>query len=227
MRCDGEVCASADGVCVCADDCGVRCVRCAGGLDCWAKSEVVNSRKANRFTMFLRGKCEPRILRRMHAPAPASSPSPALRAILIGGLLAGVGDITQAFVVFGIRNGITPVRVLQSVAVGLFGRAAVNGGAKMAIAGLLLHFSIATIWAAAYVGASRWVRLLRERTVLCGPLYGVIVFLFMYQVVLPLSRVARDPRSSLFTVPLVITGWFGHPLLVGLPIAWATRRFAR
>jgi hypothetical protein len=25
----------------------------------------------------------------------------------------------------------------------------------------------------------------------------------------------------------VITGWIGHPLLVGLPIALATRRYAR
>jgi hypothetical protein len=56
-------------------------------------------------------------------------------------------------------------------------------------------------------------------------LYGIVVFLIMYEVVLPMSRVARDPLASLFTAPLIITGWIGHPLLVGLPIALATRRF--
>ena len=52
--------------------------------------------------------------------------SGAARAILWGGLLAGVGDITFAFVVW---RGIGPVRVLQSVASGLLGAAAREGGA--------------------------------------------------------------------------------------------------
>ena len=36
--------------------------------------------------------------------------------------------------------------------------------------------------------------LLVRRPVLCGLLYGVVVFLFMYEIVLPFSRVARDPH---------------------------------
>jgi hypothetical protein len=144
-------------------------------------------------------------------------------AILTGAALAGIGDLTQAFIVFGWR-GVAPIRVLQSIAVGAAGPAAYNGGWWMASVGLLLHFLIATIWAAAYQRASRGLRVLVERPVICGLSYGVIVFLFMYEVVLPLSRVARDPRASLFTAPLIITGWIGHPLLVGLPIALANRR---
>jgi hypothetical protein len=152
-------------------------------------------------------------------------PSPA-HAILAGGVLAGNGDLAQAFVVSG-ACGVGPIRVLQSIAVGVAGRAAYDGGWGMALAGLVLHFLIAATWAAIYQRASRTLRLLVDRAVLCGLLYGVIVFLCMYEVVLPLSRVARDPRASLFTTPLVITGWIGHPLLVGLPIAVATRRFGR
>lgn len=147
----------------------------------------------------------------------------AARAILTGGLLAGIGDITQAFVVFGYR-GVSPIRVLQSIAVGVAGSAAYDGGSSMALAGLMLHFVIATIWAAVYQRASHRFRVLVDMPVLCGLLYGVIVFLFMYEVVLPLSRVARDPRASLFTTPLIITGWIGHPLVVGLPIALAANR---
>jgi hypothetical protein len=91
----------------------------------------------------------------------------------------------------------------------------------------VLHFVIATIWAAIYVWASRRMRPLVERPILFGLLYGILVFLIMYEVVQPLSLVARDPRASLFTAPLVITGWVGHPLLVGLPIALTTRHFSR
>ncbi len=147
----------------------------------------------------------------------------AWRVILLGGLLAGIGDITQAMVVFGLR-GASPERVLQSVALGLLGRSAFDGGWKTALAGLGLHFLIAIIWATVYYAASRVVRIMMTQPVLSGLLYGEIVFLFMYLVVLPLSQVHRDPHASLFTVPLILTGWIGHPLLVGLPIALAVRR---
>ena len=44
-----------------------------------------------------------------------------------GGLLAGGLDITAAFVIYGVR-GATPVRILQSIASGLLGVAAFQGG---------------------------------------------------------------------------------------------------
>jgi uncharacterized membrane protein YagU involved in acid resistance len=146
------------------------------------------------------------------------------RAVLAGGILAGLGDMTQALIVFG-QRGVPPIRVLQSIAVGVAGRAAFDGGWRMALLGLVLHFLIATIWAAIYLRVSGTLRLLVEHPILCGLLYGIVVFLIMYEVVLPMSRVARDPLATLFTAPLIITGWIGHPLLVGLPIALATRRF--
>lgn len=151
-------------------------------------------------------------------------PTEKAHAILAGGVLAGIGDMTQALIVFG-RRGVAPARVLQRIAVGVAGRAAFDGGWRMALLGVVLHFPIATIWAAIYVRVSGSLQVLVERPVFCGLLYGLLVFLIMYEVVLPLSRVARDPRSTLFTAPLVITGWIGHPVLVGLPIALATRRF--
>src|SRR3954468_8203563 len=114
-----------------------------------------------------------------------------LNAIVFGGFFAGIGDIAQALIVYG-ALGVAPLRVLQSIAVGIEGRAAYDGGWPTALGGLLLHFFIATIWAAIYQRASMRLRLLVERPVLCGLLYGVIVYLFMYEAVLPLSRVARD-----------------------------------
>lgn len=155
---------------------------------------------------------------------PAQWRQSAARAILAGGILAGLGDMTQALIVFG-QLGVAPTRVLQSIAVGVAGRAAFDGGWRMAVLGVVLHFAIATIWAAIFVRVSRAVGLLIERPILSGLLYGIVVFLIMYEVVLPLSRVARDPRATLFTASLIITGWIGHPLLVGLPIGLATRRF--
>jgi hypothetical protein len=144
------------------------------------------------------------------------------RAIVWGGLLAGVGDIAFAFVVSGLR-GVGPVRVLQSVASGLLGRAAAEGGWATAALGALLHFFIAFVWAAIYWVASRRLRVLVERPVVCGLLYGVVVYFLMYFVVLPLSAI-YFPLNR--TASSILLNAAGHMLLVGLPIALAAGKFS-
>ena len=78
-----------------------------------------------------------------------------LQAILIGGLIAGALDITCAFIFSYIRSGRSPAFVLQSVASGVLGRDAYQGGTKTAALGLGFHFVIALTAAAVYVLASR------------------------------------------------------------------------
>ena len=151
--------------------------------------------------------------------APAPRP---LKAIFWGGLLAGVGDITQAFVAFGLL-GAKPFRILQRIAGGIFGARSMQMGWTSATIGLACHFLIAFTAATVYYLASRKLRTLVEHPVVCGLLYGEAVFLFMYFVVLPLS--ALGPAR--FNIATYITGPIGHPLLVGLPIALAVRRFVR
>lgn len=148
--------------------------------------------------------------------------SRAARAIGWGGLLAGVGDITFAFVMSGLR-GVGPVRVLQSVASGLLGKAAAEGGLATAALGAGLHFLIAFIWATVFWLASRKLKVLVRHPVVCGLLYGFAVYAFMYLVVLPLSAAYFKPTFTLYTVSL---NGAGHMLLVGLPIALAASKFS-
>ncbi len=58
-----------------------------------------------------------------------------LEAILWGGTVAGILDITDAIVVSSFF-GVAPARVLQSVASGLLGRASFGGGISTAALGL-------------------------------------------------------------------------------------------
>ncbi|HET8647044.1 MAG TPA: hypothetical protein VFO85_16225, partial [Vicinamibacteria bacterium] len=83
-----------------------------------------------------------------------------VRAILLGGLVAGTMDITAAILLYA-RRGVPPLRILQSVASGLLGRAAFTGGVPTAALGLALHFFIATTAAAVYVLAARRLPLAR------------------------------------------------------------------
>ena len=147
------------------------------------------------------------------------------RAIIAGGAAAGTLDILAALINSGLR-GVGPGRVLQTIAGGLVGRAAaVEGGMKTAALGLALHFLIATSAAAVYYAASLKLPALKRRAVVCGMLYGVAVYLFMYTVVLPLSALQTRFFSQAATA--ILTSLLIHIFCVGLPIALATRRFAQ
>src|SRR5207248_6457897 len=110
--------------------------------------------------------------------------------IFWGGLLAGVFDLTQAFIGFSLM-GSTPFRILQRIAGGIFGMYSRDMGWISAAVGLVCHFAVAFGAAAVYYFASRKLRLLVERPVLCGLFYGELVFLFMYFVVIPLSAIGH------------------------------------
>ena len=134
-------------------------------------------------------------------------------AVLLAGLAAGVGDTLLAIGLYHVSPG----PIYRSVASGLIGReAAVRGGLVTAALGMLLHFFIATTAAAVYFALAAKLKLLREQAVPCGLAFGVAVYLFMKEVVVPLSLA----RPSPFAWALLA----GHALLVGLPIALVARR---
>ena len=143
----------------------------------------------------------------------------AYRAILWAGLIAGTLDITAASVQ-GILRGGNPMRVLRSVASGLLGVDALQGGVGTAALGLVLHFLIAFGAATVFFVASRKMRFLVDHAVVCGLLYGVAVYAFMNSVVVPLS-------AAPFEIPYKPIGLIIHMLCVGLPIALVVRRFSK
>ena len=146
-----------------------------------------------------------------------------LHAILVGGLSAGVLDFIGACVLNAPR-GVTPVRIAQSVASGLVGARAFQGGYGTATIGIALHFLIALTAAAVYVTASRRLPLLTNSPIVSGAIYGIAVYWFMQLIVLPLSAV---PFKVSFTLQSVVIGLVVHILCVGLPIAMAARRYLK
>jgi len=155
----------------------------------------------------------------------AADKSRALRAILLGGLIAGILDISYACIFSYIRRGTSPVVILQSVASGALGRSAFEGGAKTAALGLFFHFLIATTAAAVYYLASRKLRFLVNHPFICGPLYGIGVYLFMNFGVLPLSAIG--PRATPLPLSALIGGLLIHMFGIGLVIALVVRRYSR
>ena len=141
--------------------------------------------------------------------------SRAWAAILWGGLVGGTLDITFA-AIRSMQLGSTAGRMLRGIAAGLLGRGVLDAGRGYALLGLGLHFFIAFSAAATYYVASRRLRFLVSWPWVCGPAFGALWWLMMNRIVLPLSALHVSPA---FTVP----GFLAVTLLVGLPVALATR----
>lgn len=143
--------------------------------------------------------------------------------ILYGGLVVGILDGLFALVFYGLILSAKPMRIFQSVASGLLGRASFEGGIPTFLLGILLHFVVASCIAAVYYLASLKLPVLIHRPVVCGLIYGMLAYLGMNYVVIPLSAA----RSGPFSLRLFLPAFIGHALLVGLPIALLTRRSAK
>jgi hypothetical protein len=173
-------------------------------------------------------KIMPAETRRNVVSAISTSPSPerprALAAILWGGVIAGAFDLTYATVFYSFR-GVKPIRVSQSIASGLLGPKAYEGGVATAILGVVLHFVIAIGAATVFYLVSRKFTFLTQKPVLWGPLYGAAIYFFMHFVVLPL---AANPRFRTTTLSVATVSDFAiHMILIGPSIALAARRFSR
>lgn len=150
-----------------------------------------------------------------------------LQPILIGGLIAGVLDITYAFVFSYIRSSRTPEFVLQSVASGALGRDAYQGGAKTAALGLGFHFAIALTAAAIYVLASRALPFMTTHPIISGIIYGLGVYAFMYCVVLRVSAIRATTWPWSLPKSVLIGGLLIHMFGIGLPIALVNRQYSK
>jgi hypothetical protein len=143
--------------------------------------------------------------------------------ILYGGLIVGILDGLFALIFYGLILGVKPMRIFQSVASGLLGKASFEGGTPTFLLGILLHFVVASCIAAVYYLASLKLPVLIHRPVVCGLVYGMLAYLGMNYVVIPLSAA----RSGPFSLRLFLPAFLGHALLVGLPIALIARRSAK
>ena len=136
---------------------------------------------------------------------------------MIGGFAAGTLDILASMIIWSWRvpravaGGVLGPRVFQTEALTVWSL------------GLALHYVIACGAATVYYLASRRLVFLREHAVVCGVFYGISVWLVMSLVVVPLSALhAMGP----FEYWSVVRGLLVHMVCVGLPIAFAVKKFS-
>ena len=146
--------------------------------------------------------------------------SRALPTIALAGLIAGILDITSAFVIAGIK-GTGSIRMLQGIASGLLGQRSFEGGMATAGLGLGIHFLIALPRQRCFTPPAGNCSSLTQHAVVSGLLYGIAVYIFMYWIVVPLAFPTAHHSMSRDVTAVII-----HIVLIGLPIALVVRRFS-
>lgn len=155
------------------------------------------------------------------APAISRRRGRAARAIFWAGLVAGTLDLAFA-ITYAIVRGRTAASLLKTVAGGALGRSAQQGGAGVAALGVAFHFTIAFTAAAVFCGLTRLFPVLLRFAAVAGMIYGLLVYLFMNMVVLPLSA-----YHTAFKVPAILAWDAGsHVFFVGLTIGLITKAFS-
>lgn len=142
-----------------------------------------------------------------------------MRKLIAGGIVVGSLDISYATLFWWFR-GVAPTRVFQSVAAGVLGKASFTGGMNSALLGAALHYFIAFSIVIVYWLAAKSLPVLTKHAVICGIVYGILVYIVMNYVVIPLSNAAR-PKS--FNLLWVTCSVIVHMFLIGLPAALFAR----
>jgi hypothetical protein len=145
--------------------------------------------------------------------------APVLKTILIAGAVAGTLDVTGALIVYtAILKKATVLLILQRIAAAAFGLRALKGGYSMALWGLIFHYIIAFSFAAAYVLIYPYQPLMRKSRILSGVLYGILVWIIMNRIILPMTKLPSirfQWSGALIGAALLI-------FFIGLPIAFIT-----
>jgi hypothetical protein len=142
-----------------------------------------------------------------------------LSRLVRAGLVTGVTDGLFSSVLSAFFYGSTVTRLFQGVASVLLGAAALDGGARTAAIGLLMHFGVAFGWSAVFLvlyQSSSWIRGLAGSSagvLAIAAVYGPLIWIVMSMAIVPMFTHRPPTINVRWWVQFV-----GHIPFVALPI---------
>jgi uncharacterized membrane protein YagU involved in acid resistance len=119
---------------------------------------------------------------------------------LMASVAAGIPDVFAAAAL----SRASPARVLQMIASGVLGEASYSGDGASTALGLGLQVAMSFVIALIYNIAFSYVLGIRRSPLISGALYGVVIFVVMNFVVVPLSRAHPKPHWDLKSVIVML-----------------------
>ena len=140
-----------------------------------------------------------------------------LKTILLAGFVAGSLDLLAAIVILAKMNA---GGVLKYIASAIYGKDAFAGGTSMMVTGLLIHFLIAFTFAVCYFLICPKITFCKNYPVASGLLFGIIVWVIMNLLAVPLTNVNLAPfkwDKALLNMAILM-------VMIGLPISLITQQ---
>src|ERR1700761_3213296 len=120
--------------------------------------------------------------------------SPFLKRVLLTGLIAGILDITYAYLDVLVQTGHISKRMFQYIAGGALGlETSMKGGVPVILLGIFFHFFIAFLFTLFFFLLYRKSKLSLLNPYLLALVYGIFIWCVMNLVVLPLSALPSRP----------------------------------
>ena len=148
--------------------------------------------------------------------------SPFFRRVLLTGLLAGLLDITYAYLDVYVRSGRFATKMFQYIAGGALGlTTSMKGGVPVIVLGIFFHFFIAFLFTLFFFLLYRKSKISSLNPYLLALLYGIFIWCVMNLAVLPLTLI--PPRPINYGKGAFDAFMFG--VCFGLPLVFSARRF--
>jgi hypothetical protein len=140
--------------------------------------------------------------------------------ILIAWLIVGSLDLSCAAIQTLIYNA-KPVKMLQYIASGVFGKEAFSTEMPYAVYGFIFHYCIALIWTVLFFLVYPQIKFLSKNKIVTGIIYGIFIWTMMTRVVLPLSNTA----AGTFKLKNAIIAASILSLAIGIPLSFMAYRY--
>ncbi|MBW4891207.1 hypothetical protein KXQ82_15885 [Mucilaginibacter sp. HMF5004] len=144
---------------------------------------------------------------------------------LLSGLLVGTLDMTAACINAYLSFGLNPTRVFKYIAAGVLGKSAFAGGALVDVLGVLLHYFIACSWTAFFFFIYPRTNLVNQNKYITGTFYGVLIWMVMNLVVVPLTNVPKPKNGFNVTQAYINAGIL--IAVIGIPLSLIAYRYFR
>lgn len=127
-----------------------------------------------------------------------------------GGLAIAATDLIYCLL-FWSSQGVSPVRILQGIAAGALGSASFHGGIATALLGAGFQWLIGSCHVLAYALVARRVEPLRMHPRRYGIAYGMLLYLVMSNIIVPLSAapLPAQPNIAWMLANIPMFGIFG------------------
>jgi hypothetical protein len=142
-------------------------------------------------------------------------------AMVVVFLLATV-DLIFACTFWHLLYAVPSSRLIQNIASGLLGKRAFVGGMNTVLLGLLLQYAMMSVMVGVYYVLSRRFSALNRHPWRYGTAYGVLLYIVMNDIVLPLSAAPKAPFVMSWVLCSVAMHW-----LIGVVIAQGAHRSAQ